>query len=223
MGDPKVAIDLGCGPGWSTRLIHEILHPARTIGLDASERYIAEARMNNRVDLEFAAHDIVRAPFPTPSPNVMFCRFLLTHLHDLGQVFATWASIAAPDALLIIHETESLDADEPSLRRYYELLAQLQKHYGQTLHVGAVLNASFEGTGWKVIESRRRILEKPAKDMAELHVSNLRTWRHDAHAIESFDLDEIDSLEGSLEKIASGLQNAGVVINAARQIIAQHT
>ena len=41
-----LAIDLGCGPGWSTRLINEVLAPDRTVGLDSSERYVAEARAN---------------------------------------------------------------------------------------------------------------------------------------------------------------------------------
>jgi hypothetical protein len=57
--------------------------------------------------------------------------------------------------------------------------------------------------------------------MAKLHLANLRTWRHDEYACRSFDPNEIDSLEKSLGQIANGLENAGVVVNAARQIIAQ--
>jgi len=76
---PHLAVDLGCGPGWSTRLVHEILRPKRTVGLDSSERYIAEARRNRGADLDFELHDIVRVPFPVRAPDLMFCRFLLTH------------------------------------------------------------------------------------------------------------------------------------------------
>lgn len=218
---PRLALDLGCGPGWSTRLLQDVLHPNRVVGLDISERYIAEARRNQGSGLEFEVHDVVHAPFPVPPPNVLFCRFLLTHLTSLGQVLATWANMAASNALLLVHETETLETEQPALRRYYELVGQLQQHYGQTLLVGAVLNACLEGSGWQVVESNRRILEKAASDMAELHLANLRTWRQDEYASRSFDLNEIDSLGASLERIAKGVDDGGVVINVARQIIAQ--
>ncbi len=59
---PRLAVDLGCGPGWSTRLIREVLAPLRTAGLDSSERYVGEAKARNDADLEFALHDVTRAP-----------------------------------------------------------------------------------------------------------------------------------------------------------------
>lgn len=219
---PHLTVDLGCGPGWSTRLLHEELQSDRTIGLDASERYIAEARRNHGSDLEFEVHDIVRAPFPVMGkPDALFCRFLLTHLRSLTVVLSTWASIAAPMAVLFVHETESLETEHPALRRYYDLVAELQQHYGQTLLVGSLLDSSFAGTGWKIVESNRRILEKPANRMAELHLANLRTWRQDKYASAAFDPHEIEALEASLVRIVQGVEKAGIVLNAARQVIAK--
>lgn len=221
MRQPRLAVDLGCGPGWSTRLLQNELHPQRTVGLDASERYIAEARRRQSPDLKFEVHDVVRIPFPVISPDLLFCRFLLTHLNSLTRVLAGWASVAAPGATLLVHETESLDAEHPVLRRYYELVGQLQEHYGQVLLVGAVLNEYLQSSGWHVIESNRRILEKKSKDMAELHLANLRTWRNDEYARHVFDPREIDSLEKSMDRIVNGSERAGVVLNVARQIIAR--
>ena len=218
---PRLALDLGCGPGWSTRLIQDVLNPSRTVGLDASERYVAEARQNHGSDLEFEVHDVVRTPFPVRAPDVMFCRFLLTHLRSLREVLRTWASVASPSALLFVHETESLETDNPKLRRYYDLVEQMQQHYGQTLLVGNILEASFENSGWHLVESRRRVLEKPASDMASLHVANLRTWRHDEYATRTFDAGELNSLEASLVQIASRMEDAGLVVNSARQIVAR--
>jgi len=122
---------------------------------------------------------------------------------------------------LFIHETESLETEHPTLRRYYELVGQLQHHYGQTLYVGGLLDGSFADSGWHVLESRRLSVEKPASRMAELHLANVRTWRHDDYARRAFSSDEIDSIEASLQRIAEGTEEGGVVINAARQIIAQ--
>ena len=41
----EVALDLGCGPGWSTHLIEATLSPKRTVGLDSSEAFLAEWRI----------------------------------------------------------------------------------------------------------------------------------------------------------------------------------
>jgi trans-aconitate 2-methyltransferase len=219
---PNLAVDLGCGPGWSTRLLREVVDAERTVGLDASERYIAEARRNNSdARVEFEVHDVARVPFPVVAPGVLLCRFLLTHLRAPGEVLAHWASVTAPGGLLIVLETEALETEHPHLRRYYELVARLQEHYGQRLRVGAVLEGRFANTGWRLMESRRRLVERPARSLAELHLTNLRTWRNDEFACRSFDPGEIDLIAGSLERIASGVENAGVVANATRQIVAQ--
>jgi trans-aconitate 2-methyltransferase len=53
----RLAVDLGCGPGWSTCLVNDVLKPARTFGLDSSESYITEARQRPDTGLEFKVHD----------------------------------------------------------------------------------------------------------------------------------------------------------------------
>jgi trans-aconitate 2-methyltransferase len=218
---PRLAIDLGCGPGWSTGLIREILNPQQTVGLDSSMRYLAEAKENHGQLIEFKLHDVTQIPFPTRAPDLMFCRFLLTHLESPEKVLANWNQIAQPGAFLLIHETESMESENPSLIRYYELVGKLQEHYGQKLRVGAVLESCVKQAGWRVIYSSGPVLEKPAQLMAELHLANIRSWRHDKYASQSFDAGEMDLLESSLRRIASGMENAGIVLNTARQIIAQ--
>lgn len=182
---------------------------------------MAEARAIHGAGLEFEVHDIVRPPFPVGAPDAMFCRFLLAHLRNLGEVLAAWAGAAAPGGWLAIHETESLEADHPALRRYYELLGEMQRHHGQALYVGAVLEECLAGSGWRVVESQCRLLEKPTADMAGLHLANLRTWRDDEYARGAFDPAGMAALEASLERIASRREDGGVVVNGARQIVAQ--
>lgn len=218
---PRLAVDLGCGPGWSTRLIREVLDPRQIVGLDASERHVAEAKRIHDAGMEFRIHDVTRTPFPIREPDALFCRFLLTHLRSPQVVLKTWAEVASPNAMLFIHETETLESDHPALHRYYELVGELQKHYGQELRVGPLLAASVETSGWQVIESERRVSPKPASKMADLHLSNLRTWRNDEYAKQAFDPREIDSLESALKQITEDSEGNGVVVYAARQIIAR--
>jgi SAM-dependent methyltransferase len=217
---PRLAVDLGCGPGWSTQLLAAVLKPQRIVGLDSSERYIAEARANHP-GLEFLRHDILQSPFPVDAPDLFLCRFLLTHLPAPEKALEAWADVAAPQATLLIHETEGLESAHPALHRYYELVGEMQKHYGQRLYVGAILDACLAETGWRVRQSRSLLLEKPAREMAQLHLANLRTWGRNEYAAQAFDRSELDELETALNSIASGSAEAGVVLNTARQIVAE--
>ncbi len=97
----------------------------------------------------------------------------------------------------------------------------MQKHYGQELNVGALLDDAFTGTRWRPIRSDSVVLEKSARDMAQLHVANLRTWGGNDFAGQAFDRGEMDRLERELGSIASGDKEAGVVYNTAKRIIAR--
>ena len=218
---PKLAVDLGCGPGWSTSLLQEVLRPGRTVGLDSSERYIAEARRGPFTNIDFNVHDVLHIPFPVQSPNVFFCRFLITHLSRPAKALEDWAAVAAPGATLLVHETESIESWHPVLRRYYDLVGKLQAHYRQSLRIGARLDMLVSSNGWKVAECTSLELHKSAKDMAELHSANLQTWRTDEYARQAFDSGEIDRLQTSLDRIAQGAEDAGEVIDVAKQIIAK--
>jgi trans-aconitate methyltransferase len=35
-----IALDLGCGPGHTTRMVADVSRPRRTLGVDGSERYV---------------------------------------------------------------------------------------------------------------------------------------------------------------------------------------
>lgn len=116
-GEPyafRLAVDLGCGPGWTTQLLDSVLKPQRTVGPDSSERYIDEARANCP-SLEFLRHDVLRTPFPIEEPDLFLCRFLLTHLPSPQTALLAWSKVAAPLATLLIHETERLESNH---RRY---------------------------------------------------------------------------------------------------------
>ena len=215
-----LAVDLGCGPGWSTQLLHSVLKPQRTVGLELSDRYVAEARALHP-ELTFLQHNILEAPFPVERPNLLHCRFLLTHLINPQRALQVWAEVAASDALLLIHETERIESPDPVLSRYYELLDQMQRHYGQDLNVGGMLDGCFPAHGWRMVSSVSQMAEKPAHCMAQLHLPNLRTWGKNEYASQAFDRRELDELEAALEGIASGGAGGAVVYNTARQIIAE--
>jgi SAM-dependent methyltransferase len=216
----EVALDLGCGSGWSTQLIKAMLSPRRTVGLDSSEAFLAEARIN-QPQLEFIQHDVLMTPFPVANADFIFCRFLLTHLPSPHAALECWAHAASSGALLAIHETEALHSAHPAFCRYYEMVAKMQKHYGHELNVGALLTDAFRNTSWNVVCSESVVLKKSARDMAQLHLANLRTWGRNEFAVQAFDRHEMDQLESQLGSVASGSIEAGVIYNTAKRIMAR--
>ena len=67
----KIAIDLGCGPGFTTHLIAEALGFSRVVGLETSERFIELARATANAAFRlnstmYAAFRFLQAP-PTCS------------------------------------------------------------------------------------------------------------------------------------------------------------
>jgi trans-aconitate 2-methyltransferase len=213
------AVDLGCGPGWSTRLVHAVIGPAITVGVDASAEHIARAEEVVPPGIEFRVHDVRRLCLPDAPPDFLYCRFLLTHLREPEQALAAWAAAAADEATLVIEETETIESDHPAFARYYTLVSELQHHYGQRLRIGAALATPPAGSGWRSELSTVRRLSLPARQMAQLHHLNLLTWRDDPHARDAFDRDELERLAGTLAGIARGDELAPCVRSAMRQVV----
>jgi trans-aconitate 2-methyltransferase len=216
-----LALDLGCGPGWSTERLHALARPARTVGLDGASSYIDEARTRAPRGIEYQVHDVMVTPFPCDAADVLLCRFLLTHLARPQAALRAWATVARPGARLFVHETARLTSDHPTLELYYACVAKMQSHYGQSLHVGADLEAHFDPRQWRIVRSEVIARAKPARVMAELHLMNLRTWRSDPFARGHFAPQTLQELERDLERIAAGHETAADVRNACRHVVAE--
>jgi SAM-dependent methyltransferase len=213
------AVDLGCGLGWSTRLVHALLGPITTLGIDSSSAHIARAGEVVPPGIEFRLHDVTGLVTLGSRPDFLYSRFLLTHLREPERVIAGWAEAAADEAALVIEETDTIESDHPVFARYYALVDDLQRHYGQRLRVGAELVAAPVGSGWRTELSTVRRLLLPARQMARLHHLNLLTWRQDPHARATFDDDELDQLAARLAAVASGDEDAPPVRSAMRQLV----
>src|SRR5579859_4118738 len=60
-----LALDLGCGPGYTTRLVAEVTGCEQAFGMDASERFVARASTENASEhISFVRHDLTQIPFP---------------------------------------------------------------------------------------------------------------------------------------------------------------
>src|SRR5262249_51219458 len=112
-----------------------------------------------------------------------------------------------------------LSSPHPAFRLYYQLVADLQRHYGQELAIGRSPERLIVGSGWNAEINVVRELLLPARRMARLHALNLATWQHDTYARASFPPAMLDELAASLEAIASGAEAAPDVRHSMRQLV----
>src|SRR5690349_16138545 len=218
-----VAIDLGCGPGYTTELVQRVLRPALAIGVDRSPALLAIAQRRTQADgtsLRFEEHDVAQVPLALPRADVMYCRYLLTHLPDPTRVLRGWAESLAPDGVLVLEETAAMDSDDPVFSRYYAHVERLQQHYGQQMYIGAELRALCEASGLRVQRVLDPVLQLPAATMARLHAMNLDTWGKDPFAVRSFDAPELAAIGRDLAAVVAGTRAAPPVRHRLQQVIA---
>lgn len=196
------AVDLGCGPGYSTRLLHEVVGARSSVGIDISPHYVELAQAGAPQGTSFVCHDLRKGVPEVPVANVVYSRFLLTHLEDPAGVLGRWARLLEPRGLLLLQETSLLESEHPTLIRYYQLVEALQAHYGQALFVGRDLNRFAQGTPFIVEHFGQRLFELPAHVMATLHALNIPTWKNDPVARRHFDAKELAEVEQGLLRIA---------------------
>jgi SAM-dependent methyltransferase len=217
---PRRAIDLGCGPGYSTRLLHAVVAPEATLGIDSSPEHVARARATAPPGVDYAVHDVTVAPLPGRAPpDLLFCRFLLTHLRDPARVLRGWAAATAARGALVIEETAEMSSSHPGFRLYYQLVGELQRHYGQEMRMGRAVDRALVGSGWSPEIDVVRELALPARRMARLHALNLATWRQDPFARATFAKPLLDELAEVLEAIAAGAADAPDVHHSMRQLV----
>jgi SAM-dependent methyltransferase len=200
---PELAVDLGCGPGHTTSLLHTITGAARTLGLDASPRCLAQSGAQALPGIEFVLADVA-ATLPVPPADVVLCRFLLTHLSRPEQALRTWLAAVRPGGVVLVQETARLSSPAWQLQRYYELVGAVQRWHGQSLEIGARLAGLAADAGGEVVHLGRRRLVMPAPVMARLHVLNLRHWRDHPAIAALAEPEEMDALDAWLEAVATG-------------------
>ncbi|RYZ08380.1 MAG: class I SAM-dependent methyltransferase [Myxococcales bacterium] len=205
---PRLALDLGSGPGFTTRLVHEVSAAQRTLGLEASDKYLEQARGSAGQGIELVREDITRPSGTIPAAELVFCRFVLTHVADPAAALTAFRGYLAPGGRLLLQETASMETTHAALNRYYELVARLQAHYGQTLYIGRELQRFAAGAPFSVVHAGIRRFERSAAVMAQLHLQNLMTWRADPFAQRVFDAAELNDLEQALRAVAEGEDRA---------------
>ena len=117
---PRLAYDLGCGPGNSTELLTGRWPGAEVIGTDNSEAMLASAR-KRLPGAAFEFSDIASWQ-PERAPDLIFANASLQWVLDHPRVFPRLFEALAPGGVLAVQMPDNLD--EPSHRLMREVASQ---------------------------------------------------------------------------------------------------
>ena len=187
----ETAVDLGCGPGYSTALLGDVVRPRALVGVDASEQFLDGARrLVPRAT--FVAHDVTEAPLPSTPADLIYARLLLAHLPDPAAAAELWREQLTPGGRLLVEDLEGIDAPSGALRRYEEVSTEMVRRGGGVMYAGAEL---------KGLGGRTAPVTVPAELAARIYLFNVRRWRDDPAQAERHH--SLLELEAELEEIAN--------------------
>jgi trans-aconitate 2-methyltransferase len=200
---PRLALDLGSGLGDTTLLLADVLTPEATVGIERSRSFLKLAEREAGPGISFVEHDVTKLPFPTGTADLIYSRFLLTHLPRPESVIAGWITQLCPGGLLLLEEVERIETADPVLRRYLEVVETMMRDHGQELYVGARLAALGGGECWSLRANGLRSVAPPVDQAARMFEMNLAGWRNDPSTKKIASKAEVDRLADGLTKIAA--------------------
>ena len=209
---PDVAIDLGCGPGRTTELVHATARARRTIGIDRSELFVRRAH-DDMPGLAFLAADVATRSLPVARADLVYARLLLAHLADPTAIVGRWSTILTIGGRVLIDDLEAIDTDDEVFRDYLDDVAlAVIRAQGGALFVGPILHQASDPPGVERVHDGVASFTPSAIDTARVFAMNLAVLTHRGEVAER------PTLAAALEAIASGVRRAEPVRWRVRQL-----
>jgi SAM-dependent methyltransferase len=192
---PRRVVDLGCGPGHTTRFLAQRWPAAAVTGVDAATPFVAAARalVPSAVVIEGDVTD--PTILPAGSADVVYARCVLAHLADVPAAIHTWRRWLAPHGRLVLEEPERIETDDAVFRRYLRATDAAVAARGATMFAGPLVHAATQPLDNVVID-RVAIHPVTTGDAATMFALNLATIGRDPAA--GLDEAEIAALQQAL-------------------------
>lgn len=213
------AVDLGSGLGLTTALLAQVSRASFVAGYERSANYLSYARAQYP-QLTFREVDVLCPPYPDSELDVIYARFLLTHLDEPQKVMKSCVEHLRPGGRLLVEEVKELSSTIPVLQKYYGLVAEMQAHYGQELTVGARLSEMAEGLPCCRVTVKEVRPDLATATMVRLHAMNIGTWKNDPFMRSRHGVAGLEQLEAELEELLrAGDSQPSVVCVMAQAIV----
>jgi SAM-dependent methyltransferase len=201
-GTALLALDMGCGPGYTTHLLADTLRGERTVGLDNSTHFISIAQKTETEKVSFHVHDVTSIPFPEEPADLIFCRFLMTHLQDPLGVISSWATQLVPQGLLLLEEVEWIHTHNEVFALYLNIVDAMLERRNTELYVGRTLDRFKSSELLKRRASEVMRLRVTTRRAAAMFYLNIQTWKYQPFIKQNYPAAVIEELQRDLEKLA---------------------
>jgi trans-aconitate 2-methyltransferase len=217
---PALAVDLGSGPGHTTELLRDTLHPQHTLAVDFSEAYVAATakRVAGDPTVEVLEADALELPERVRDADVIFVRMLLTHLRDPLGAVDLWLQRLAPGGVLLIEEVESIETEEPALARYLALQREMLEANSNRLEIGPRLDAEL-GSHPALRSSEVATFQPGAGVAARMFGMNFGAWRDRRGVVEAHEMAELDAIAKGLGRVATAPEDSAPITWGMRQLV----
>ncbi len=214
-------VDLGCALGYTTRLLAEELQGDQTIGLDASDAFIATAKRESAAstNVTYRRHDVTQVPFPIAPVDVLFCRLLLTHIVDPPGLIASWATQLRPGGVILMEEVEWIRTNSAVLTTYLDMQRALLQHQENCLDIGPMLDALPVPALLRKRASDVRRTPVPIARVATMFALNFRTWQLHPFVQSTFAATQIRQVERDLQALSNEPQDGLEIEWGMRQLV----
>jgi ubiquinone/menaquinone biosynthesis C-methylase UbiE len=161
LGEGQRALDAGCGPGFITEAMAELVGPGGSVvGLDANAERVeaARARTLGRPNLEFTVGDVRQTHLSTESFDFVWSQFVFEYLADPAAGLAELVRVTRPGGKVVVGDVDGVSlANWPfpaEVKEGMERIVEAVSRTGFDLFIGRKLYSLFRKAGLEEVRVR---------------------------------------------------------------------
>jgi SAM-dependent methyltransferase len=155
VADTARYLDVGCGGGDVTLELARLAPNGHVTGIDLDEAKLELARSESAAagipNIAYRREDLLETPPDAARYDLIYVRFVLTHLADPGKGLAALRARLAPDGVIVVEDIDFSGhfcyPDSTAFRRYLELYTDAVARNGGDANIGPRLPALMGAAG----------------------------------------------------------------------------
>jgi SAM-dependent methyltransferase len=223
VGIPPTArcLDLGCGGGDVTRALAEVASQGFVVGTDIDATKLdlarAEAASAGVDNVEFRVDDVMELAANGERFDVVYARFLLTHLADPAKALARTMERIEPGGKLIVEDIDCsghfCHPPSPAFSRYVEWYTKAAQARGGDPNIGPRLPGLLGGAGLVDVEVN---IVQPAGVAGEVLVIAPLTLENVAEAVVAAGVASRPDVDQTVDDLYALARAGGTVMSLPR-------